>query len=76
MFLELLEAISKVHVYFENNMHMNYDIESIILATLHVIHVYRPVFQEESEFCSFRNAKGNFEGPGVPREQHSQGLQQ
>ena len=55
---------------------MDYDIEWFIFTTLHVIHVYRPVFQEESEFCGFRNARGHHEGPSVPREQHTQGLQQ
>ena len=51
---------------------MDYDIEWFILTTLHVIHVYRPVFQGESEFRGFRNARGHLEGPGVPQEQHTQ----
>ena len=76
VFLEMLEAISMVQVYFENNIHMDYDIEWLIFTTLHVIHVYRPVFQGESKFCGFRNARGHHEAPGVPREQHTQGLQQ
>ena len=69
----MLEAISKVQVYFENDIYMDYDIEWFIFTTLHVIHVYRPVFQGESEFCGFRNARGHHEGPGVPREQHTHG---
>ena len=36
----MLEAISKVQVYFENDIHVDYDIEWFILTTLHVIHVY------------------------------------
>merc|ERR1712015_234365 len=76
VFLEMLEAISKVQVYFENDIYMDYDIEWFIFTTLHVIHVYRPVFQGESEFCGFRNARGHHEGPGVPREQHTQGLRE
>ena len=46
------------------------------MTTLHVIHVYRPVFQGEFDFCGFRNARGHLKGPGVPREQHTQELQQ
>ena len=70
----MLEAISKVQVYFENDIYMDYDIEWFIFTTLHVIHVYRPVFQGEYEFCVFRNARGHFDGPGVLREQHTHGL--
>ena len=55
----MLEAISKVQVYFENDIHMDHNIEWFILTTLHVIHVYRPVFQRKSEFCGFRNARGH-----------------
>merc|ERR1712015_132732 len=76
VFLEMLEAISKVQVYFKNDIQMDHIIEWFILTTLHVIHVYRPVFQRKSEFCGFRNARGHLEGPGVPREQHTQGLRQ
>ena len=68
MFLEMLEAIS-------NDIHMDHNMKWFILTTLRVIHVYSPVFQRKSEFCGFRNARGHLEGPGVPLEQHTQGLQ-
>ena len=63
-------------MYFENDIHMDYDIEWFIFTRLHVIHVYRPVFQRKSEFCGFRNDRGHLDGQGVTREQHTQGLQQ
>ena len=65
VFLVMLEAISKVQVYFENDIHMDYDIEWFIFTRLHVIHVYRPVFQRKSEFCGFRNDRGHLDGQGV-----------
>ena len=46
----MLEAISKVQVYFENDIYMEYDIEWFIFTTLHVIHVYRPVFKGNPNF--------------------------
>ena len=61
----MLEVISKVQVYFENDIHMDYDIEWFIFTRLHVIHVYRPVFQRKSEFCGFRNDRVHLDGQGV-----------
>ena len=55
------EASSKVQVFFDSDIHMSYGIEWFILTTLHMTYVYRPVFQGESEFCGFRNARGHLE---------------
>ena len=74
MILQMLDAITKVQVYFENDIHMDCNIEYFILTTLHMIHVNRPVFQGESEFCVFTNARRHLEGPGVLRERHTHGL--
>ena len=44
------EAISKVQVYFENDIYKDFYIEWFILTKLHVTHVYNPVFQGESKY--------------------------
>ena len=48
--LEVLKTISRVQVYFENNILKVYTGNSLHFETIHVIHVYIPVFQGEFEF--------------------------
>ena len=69
--LETLEAISKVQVYFENDIHMDYDIEWFILTALHVIHVHRPVFQGEFEFRHIRSTRAYLKDLGGPQERRN-----
>ena len=44
----MLEAMSRVKVYFDNDAFMDYEIEGFILTTVHVTHVYWLVFQGET----------------------------
>ena len=72
MVLGMLEVISNAQVYFENDIHSDYDIEWLIL-TLHVAHVYKPVFQEEYEYLSFRIVEDHLEFQG---NRYTDGLHQ
>ena len=42
--------------------------------SIHVIHVYRPIYQAESKFITFRGIRGHLEEPGPHQEQHTQGV--
>ena len=42
-------------------------------SNIHVIHVYMPIFQWESEFLDYKGDKRNIEGPGEQREWRPQG---
>ena len=57
----------KIVGYIRNNLYFE---------NIHVIHVYRPVFQGEFEFWHIRSARAYLKDPGGPREQHTHGLQQ
>ena len=48
----------------------------VCFETLHVTHVYMPVFQGEYEFHRYRSVEDHLEGPGLLREQHTHGLRQ
>ena len=72
--LEVLELISGTQVDLENDILVDYNREWFIVTTLHVTHVYMPVFQGEYEFHSNRSADDHFEGPGALRQQHTHQL--
>ena len=49
----------------EPHVHQQEKIISMIFCYIHMAHVFRSVFQEEFEFCGFRNVGSHPEGPGV-----------
>ena len=53
--LDMLESISRVQVYYENDINMDYDIEWFNLTTLNVTYVFRLFVQSESKPFGFRN---------------------
>ena len=44
--------------------------------SIHVIHVYRPIYQAESKFITFRGIRGQLEEPGPHQKHHTHGVGQ
>ena len=65
---EILPVIMMNQMYLENNMVMDKVRELIIFYYLHMIHVYRSIFQGKPKFCYSGNTSSHFEGPSVFRE--------
>ena len=55
-------------MYFENDIHIDYDIKWLIFTTLYVAHVYRPVFEGGFEYHRYTSVEGHLE------RQHTHGI--
>ena len=60
----MIKVMSRVQVNNENGNQRDHNRELFIFSNMHVIHVYRPIFQWESEFLGYKGDKSHVKGSG------------
>ena len=65
-FTSVTKVMSRVQVNHENDNPRDLDRELFIFSNMHMIHVYMPIFQWESEFRGHKGDTFHIKGPGEP----------